>query len=143
MCNPNCEPLCNTDEYGGKLASLVLVEQIKAILEPSYAHLALRINATEDPYTLFGGENPNFFETDPLVRLTKNHQDLSITWVDPSIQSAEFDQIAENMTDLFTTQLPVVNPYLQVHIAVFPDASREEARFEAHHVLFTIHDPEN
>ena len=25
-CNPNCEPLCNTDEYGGKLASFLRVE---------------------------------------------------------------------------------------------------------------------
>jgi len=136
LCNPNCEPLCNTDAYGGKLASLLLVEQIKVILAPSYAHLALQIHATEDPYTVFGGENPDYFETDPHIRLTKNHQDLSLTWVDPNLNRDDFEHIAQDITGLIGSQLPVINPDLQVAIAVYPDITRQAARYEEFNLLF-------
>jgi hypothetical protein len=136
-CNPNCEPLCYTDEYGGKLASLLLVEQIRATLEPSYAHLALQVNAAEDPYTVFSGENPDYFETDPHIRLTKNHQDLNISWVDPTLAQNNFERIAEDIVGLIEAQLPVINPDLQITIAVFRDSTRQVTRYEQYALLFS------
>jgi hypothetical protein len=120
-CNPNCETLCYSDEYGGALASRLLVKQISEILDPGYGDLDLHITASEDPFTSYGGENPDYFETDPHIRLTKNHQDLTITWVDPSLKSDDFAGIAEDIAGLIESQLPVINPNLQVTIAVYPD----------------------
>lgn len=135
-CNPNCDILCYSDEYGGKLASRILVEHIQAIIDPSYAHLALQINATEDPFTEFGGENPDYFETDPRIRLTKNHQYLSITWVDPSLNRDDFERIAEDIAALIEARLPVINPNLHVNITVYPDESRQVSRFTANSIHF-------
>jgi hypothetical protein len=139
-CNPNCENLCYSDDYGGKLASLLLVEQIQAILAPSYAHLALQINAAEDPYTEYGAENPDYFETDPRIRLTKNHQNLSIAWVDPTLSQADFERIAEDISALIQSQLPVVNPNLQVMIEVYPDQTVLVTHIHANYVLFSTVD---
>jgi hypothetical protein len=136
ICNPNCEPLCTTDDYGGKLASRILVEHIRAILELGYANLALQINASEDPFTEFGGENPDYFETDPRVRLTKNHQNLSITWVDPSLSKDDFESIAEDIAAKIEAQLPFINPNLHVNITVYPDGSRQVGRFTANSIYF-------
>jgi hypothetical protein len=136
-CNPNCDTLCYSDEYGGKLASLILVEHIKTILGPSYEHLALQISATEDPNTEFGGENPDYFETDPHIRLTKNHQNLSISWVDPYINRENFKRIAEDIAVLIETQLPVINPNLNINITIYLNSSRQVGQFTAN----TIHFP--
>jgi hypothetical protein len=138
-CNPNCDILCYSDEYGGKLASRILVEHIQAIIDPSYAHLALQINATEDPFTEFGGENPDYFETDPRIRLTKNHQNLSISWVDPTINKDDFESIAEDIVALIEFQLPVTNPDLQVMIEVYPDQTDLVAHIQANFFLFSTY----
>jgi hypothetical protein len=126
-CNPNCEPLCYSDEYGGVLASRLLVEQIRQILEPDYGGLAIQINASEDPFTWYEGENPDYFEKNPLIRLTKNHQNLSIAWVDPSLGKDDFEHLAEDIAGLIETHLPVINPDLQVTIAIFHDQARQTA----------------
>jgi hypothetical protein len=136
-CNPNCDILCYSDEYGGVLASRLLVEDIQAIIDPSYAHLALQMNAAEDPFTEYGDENPDYFETNPRIRLTKNHQNLSIAWVDPALSQDDFDRIAEDIAALIEAQLPMINPDLHINIAVYPDASSQAARFSAN----TIHFP--
>ncbi|MBW6467080.1 MAG: hypothetical protein K0B06_11295 [Brevefilum sp.] len=139
-CNPNCDILCYSDEYGGVLASRLLVEDIQAMIDPSYAHLALQMNAAEDPFTEYGGENPDYFETNPRIRLTKNHQNLSIAWVDPALSREDFDRIAEEIAALIETQLPIINPDLQVTIAVFADESDLVAHNEADFILFTTFD---
>jgi hypothetical protein len=139
-CNPNCDILCYSDEYGGVLASRLLVEEIQTMIDPSYAHLALQIKAAEDPYTEYGGENPDYFETDPRIRLTKNHQNLSIAWVDPSLNREDFEHIAEDITALIEAQLPIINPNLQVTIAVFADERDLVAYHEADFILFTTFD---
>jgi hypothetical protein len=136
ICNPNCDTLCYTDDYGGKLASLLLIEYIRAILDPSYAHLALQINAAEDPFTEYSGENPDYFEMDPRIRLTKNHQNLSIAWVDPSINIIKFERIAEEIAALIETQLPIINPDLQVMMAVYPDQTHLVAHHQTNFFLF-------
>jgi hypothetical protein len=139
-CNLNCETLCYSDEYGGALASRLLVAQISEILGPGYGNFDLHITASEDPFTGYGGENPDYFETDPCVRLTKNHQNLSILWVDPSLNRDEFEDIAEDIARLIESQLPVVNPNLQVTIAFYPDETYLVAHHEANYVLFSTFD---
>jgi hypothetical protein len=139
-CNPNCETLCYSDEYGGALASRLLVKQISGILDPGYGDLDLHITASEDPFTSYGGENPDYFETDPHIRLTKNHQDLTITWVDPSLKSDDFAGIAEDIAGLIESQLPVINPNLQVTIAVYPDETNLVAIDKADYFLFSTVD---
>ncbi len=135
-CNPNCEPICNTDAYAGKLASILIVEQVAQIIKSEYKELNLTISASEDPLTVYGGELPDYFESDPAIRLTKNHQDMNITWVDPSIKRDEFDHITEDMAGLINSQLPDNNPNLQVTISVYADASPKGVRFETHFHLF-------
>lgn len=135
-CNPNCDPICISDEYGGALASVLLVDQIEAMIEADYADLDFQISASEDPYTWYGGEFPDFFERDPHIRLTKNHQKVSIEWVDPSISRAGFDHMAEDIAGLIEAQLPVVNPNLQVHVRVYPDESQQIERYQADYFLF-------
>jgi hypothetical protein len=139
-CNPNCETLCYSDEYGGALAARLLVKQISEILDPGYGDLDLHITASEDPFTSYGGENPDYFETDPHIRLTKNHQDLTITWVDPSLKSDDFAGIAEDIAGLIESQLPVINPNLQVTIAVYPDETNLVAIDKADYFLFSTVD---
>jgi hypothetical protein len=135
-CNPNCDTLCYSDEYGGVLASRLLVEEIHQILEPQYGDLAILITAAEDPFTEYGGENPDYFETDPRIRLTKNHQNLSITWVDPSLSKDDFEHIAEDIAAKIEAQLPFINPNLDINITVYPDDSIQIGRFSAKSIHF-------
>jgi len=129
--------LCTSDEYGGKLASNLLVGHVHALLAPNFGDLVFEINASEDPGTYYGGEEPDFFERDPALRLMLNHQNLTISWVDPFIQEDEFTLIAQDLAGLLETQLPLRNPNLQVQIMVFDVEAQQVPRYEMDYFLFS------
>ena len=140
-CNPNCEMLCTSDEYGGRLASNLMVGHVHTLLKAKYGDLVFEINASEDPSSYYGGEETDFFERDPARRLMMNHQNLRISWIDPFIQEDEFIHTARDLAGLLETQLPIRNPNLQVQIVLFDDVSMQVVRYEMDFFLFPTVDP--
>lgn len=105
-----------SDEYGGMLASAKLAEDIDSILKPGYGHLDYALVTGEDPMVGYGGENPDYFETDLAKRVTKNHYLLEIILPDGSVSKTELKTLFEEMAEEIESKLPYETPNLQVNV---------------------------
>lgn len=104
-----------TDEYGGILAARKIAQDIDGLLKTAYGNLGYTVTATEDPMVGYGGENPDYFETDPAVRVTRNHYLLEVILPDGSASEAELKTIFDGMAKEIETKLPYETPNLQVN----------------------------
>lgn len=125
-----------TDEYGGILAAAKLSEDVSRLLEPTYGELGYEIRAKEDPLTGYGGEAPDYFETDPSIRVKKNHYILEIRWKDPKADQAGVRQIAEDIQRQIETRLSYTTPNLTVNAEVVPSEGEEPIRIEGSRLIF-------
>lgn len=105
-----------TDEYGGILAAEKLALDIDAILQPGYGDLDYEVTTSEDPMVGYGGEDPDYFETDPAVRVTRNHYLLEVIVPDGSMSEADLKTIFEEMAKEIEAELPYETPNLQVNV---------------------------
>jgi hypothetical protein len=124
------------DEYGGILAAEKLSEDVSRLLEPVYGDLNYEIRAKEDPLTGYGGEVPDYFETDPSIRVLKNHYILEMRWMDPKADQAGVRQIAADAERQIETRLPYTTPNLIINAEAVPAEGAEPIRIEGRRFLF-------
>lgn len=105
-----------SDEYGGMLASLKISEDIGSILQKEYGYLKYEISAEEDPLASYAGESPDYFQTNPKLRVLKNHYNVVISLPDGIISETELREIAPGMVKKIETKLPYQTPNLRVYI---------------------------
>lgn len=105
-----------TDEYGGILAAAKLARDIDGILQPGYGNLDYEVTTSEDPMVGYGGETPDYFETDPAVRVTRNHYLLEVIVPDGSVSESELQTIFEGIAKEIEAELPYETPNLQVNV---------------------------
>ena len=105
-----------TDEYGGILAASKLSKDLGSILQTEYGHLNYEISASEDPLIWNAVESADYFETDPNVRVLKNHYLLVISLADQKVNGSELKEISSRMVKTIETQLPYHTPNLKVNI---------------------------
>lgn len=115
------------DEYGGILAAAKLSEDIDAVLQTGYGHLTYEVLAREDPLVAYAGENPDYFETDPIVRVTRNHYLMEIILPDGSMSESELSIIEEGMARMVEARLPYETPNLQMDVRFQSDSPVWEA----------------
>ena len=115
------------DEYGGMLGAAKLSEDIDAVLQTGYGHLSYEVRAKEDPLVAYAGEEPDYFETDPVVRVTKNHYLVDVILPDGSMSEAELSIIEEGMARMVEARLPYETPNLQMDVRFQSDLPAWEA----------------
>lgn len=125
-----------SDYYGGILASAMLTEDVTALLKPKYNHLHFSVSSEETPWAWSSGTAPDYFETNPSIRLKKNCFYTHITLPDAEMNESELTEIATNMAKDIENQLSYEPPNLQLFIVVNSSKPDEEPLFLKDFSLF-------
>lgn len=126
-----------SDEYGGILAAAKLSEDVSLLLAEGDGLRNLEVRAKEDPLTGYGGESPDYFETDPTIRVQKNHYILEVSWSETAADYAGVSDAALELERLIESQLPYVTPNLRVNVEVKTGEDTEPFRMEGYRLLFS------
>ena len=132
-----------SDEYGGILAAANLSEDVTELLKSDFGTISFKVSAKENPLTGYAGESPDYFETNPEIRVQKNHYVLTISWSDSAPNSATLSKTASAMEDLIEQRLPYQTPNLVVDISVTPASDSKAVSFEDHRLLFSTADAQD
>ncbi len=101
-----------SDVYGGILAGKLLADDIQKIIEREYPGVQFTIEAREDPLTSYPNEEPEYFQTDPVLRVRSNHFIVFIRWTAAEASPDAFRGILDEITNLVSDDLPYGSPHL-------------------------------
>ena len=117
-----------TDVYGGILSAKKLSQDIDEILQDEYDSLNYEISAAEDPLASYAGETADYFETNPNVRVLKNHYNLVIDISDGALTQSELATVSPIIVKKIKTMLPYQTPNLRIYFKYKSDQIEESKK---------------
>jgi hypothetical protein len=101
-----------SDEYGGILGGALLAEDIQVIFGRHFPDQVFQIEAKEDPLTGYAKEEPDYFQTDPALRVRLNHYIVKVMWTAQTDEPENFQVIFDDMVVKIYEELPYTTPNL-------------------------------